>query len=273
MSTFGNTTVETQGTDTMPVGWMSAVKFTAPENGTVTKIDYYCKAETTGKSICFIYNDATKALLGTSEEIKVDQTAMWRGYILTAKIVAGTVYLLAFMGNVLLYTPYADGTTTQWLASGNLIYPNAPNPFKVDYQGNYKASIYATYKKDASKTYNFAFWTINDVEREGNPLTIEVNSDVKVIAVYSSSVDPNIDFAPVTFRGSISDGKAGEPVTVTVTNVADGSTETLITFVLDDKTYMVTGEFSIGSSYRAKVSVHADERYTACESAEREFSL
>ena len=39
--TFGDTKVETQ-LDEMPTGWISAIRFTAPENGTVSMLTYYC---------------------------------------------------------------------------------------------------------------------------------------------------------------------------------------------------------------------------------------
>jgi aryl-phospho-beta-D-glucosidase BglC (GH1 family) len=149
--TFGDTKVETQ-IDEMPTGWISAIKFTAPEDGTVSKLTYYCSGVSVGKTKCFVYNSdshgSPNQLIASSNEVGVTTVGMWRDYAVPPfDVVAGATYWLAFMGNVKLHTPIASGEANQWswTGSGALVYPNAPSSFVEGGFTNYKASIYVTY--------------------------------------------------------------------------------------------------------------------------------
>jgi len=154
-SVFGEDDVLVGGTDTQPSGYVSAVKYTAPQTGYIDTIHYYARtAASNGNVTVFVYSDNASspyAKLATSSPMTVGTSASWVNFTIPETYVTnGTNYWFAFMCNTTLYSAIDTGSTNQWKYTGGglLTYPNAPAIFESDGAEATKASIYATYGLD-----------------------------------------------------------------------------------------------------------------------------
>lgn len=150
--TFGNTNIG-DGLSSNPAGYLSACKFTAPEDGTITKITSYIwqkNGPANAKTAIYADNGGTPGiLLVESNEVALPTSGDWVDFNMNLPINENTDYWLAiFAGGEGVRYMYDPGDPNQLAYTWGNTYDTFPNPFDENYGPNYHdwdMSIYATY--------------------------------------------------------------------------------------------------------------------------------
>jgi len=157
-STFGKTTVG--GSYSGVSGdYKFACRFYLANDGTVTKITWYGRANPMGGSTANvragIYSDsngAPDALLASSDEVTISTTAHWWEFTLSASLTAG-YYWLAIITDSAVYRYHDTGATDQAAYNEDTYSDGFSDPFgSVAAYQNYEISIYATVIIDTDDT-------------------------------------------------------------------------------------------------------------------------
>jgi hypothetical protein len=150
--TFGNAH-EGGGLSSNPVGYLSACKFTVPEDGTITKITSYVwqkSGPANAKAAIYADNaDTPGGLLAESNEVAVPAAEDWVNFTISHPITQNTDYWLAiYAGGEGIRYVYDPGSSNQLAYTWGNTYPSFPDPFGANYGPDYhdwNMSIYATY--------------------------------------------------------------------------------------------------------------------------------
>jgi len=147
MATFGKTDIG-GSSDSNTSAVCYACKFTAPEDGTITKVTWYTRLNVAGNSKVAIYSDDAgdpKNILAVSDEVAVGTVAGWVDFPISLGITSGVKYWFAKMASQSHHYWYDAGDVNQWAGDAGLTYPNFNDPFDVDANQAYEVSVYATY--------------------------------------------------------------------------------------------------------------------------------
>jgi len=150
--TFGNTHVGDELSSNPPT-YLSACKFTAPDDGTITKITAYIwQRSGASNAKVAIYADNSgvpgNLLAESSNEVAIPATGDWEDFTISLPITKDTDYWFAlFAGDGVRYV-YDLGSPNQLSYTWGNSYPTFPYTFDENYgpsYHNWSASIYATY--------------------------------------------------------------------------------------------------------------------------------
>jgi hypothetical protein len=148
---FGKTTIGAS-TDTVPVGYVWAVRFQAPGDGRATRISAYIHGKyQSGLVKAMIYSDANGeigSLLAESNEITLSTTWMWHNFTVNYNIQAGKYYWFAVYASVEAQYRYDTGLTNQEAYAWGWTYPTVPVNFDGVYGPGYmnkEPSVFVTY--------------------------------------------------------------------------------------------------------------------------------
>jgi hypothetical protein len=148
---FGKTTIGAS-TTSVPVSYVVATRFQAPQSGTAVSVSSYIRGKyTTGLAKVLIYSDNNGApgdLLYTSADITLLSSWAWHNFTVNYSLQAGTTYWFAVITSVESQLAYDTGSTNQLAVAWGWSYPNIPTKYNSIYGPSYAnlaASTYVTY--------------------------------------------------------------------------------------------------------------------------------
>jgi hypothetical protein len=150
---FGKTTIGANQNG-LPMEYVIACRFQAPENGIATQISAYVRGYQSGSVKTAIYSDVNGAvgtLLFESSQINLQSTWSWHNFSANYHIQAEKFYWFAVFPSVQSEFRYDSGLTNQQAAAWGWSYPNVPSTFNGVYGPSYASnadSIYITYTAD-----------------------------------------------------------------------------------------------------------------------------
>jgi len=148
MAEFGKTTVG-GSVESKVANWTFACRFQLTEDGEVTSISLYTRADTVANIKCGIYADVDgkpSTLLGETQVVVVDRTEGWRTFNFPTplRLTAG-YYHLAFISDAKIYYWFDAGVANQMSIDVSSVYPTFNDPFVTEVQYATEISIYGTY--------------------------------------------------------------------------------------------------------------------------------
>jgi hypothetical protein len=156
VNVFGKTTIG-KTKNVLPVGYVVACRFQAPEDGIATLISAYIHGRyQNGLVKVMIYSDVDGApgnLLFESEEITLSSIWDWHDFAVNCNIEGGGYYWFAVFASVEMEMRMDAGLKKQQATAWGWTYPNVPSTFNGVYGPKYAAkvsSIYVTYIPSAA---------------------------------------------------------------------------------------------------------------------------
>jgi hypothetical protein len=139
-------------TDTVPVGYVFACRFPAPENGVATMISAYVKGRyQNGLVKVLIYSDvggSIGSLLYESSQTTLLSTWAWHNFSISYSVQAGKYYWFTIFCSIESQYRYDAGLAKQQAVAWGWVFPSAPTNFNGVYGPSYSnkaVSIYVTY--------------------------------------------------------------------------------------------------------------------------------